>query len=461
MASESISKSVVWQLLGKFALQGVAFFTTPIFTRILSPANYGTIALYTSWSSILMVILSLQTYGAIATARIKFSKDEMPAYLSSTLSISIIAYLIFFILIICFRNFFANLFKLDKILVSILLIHSFANYMIAFFVAYLDQYKKVIKSSIISISSAVVSILLSLTFVLIFENKVYGKIFGQAIPALSLAFVLLIVIYYRGKCFWNRAYNKYCILLTMPLVVHGLGHMVFTQADRILLQRYQNEAVLGVYSVVYSLCSVLSIVFTAVNTAWGPFYYDFKKQGNTEAIAEHSKRYIKIITLIFVGFILLSFDVFKLMAPAPYWKGLKIIPIFVASFYFSYLYLFPVGYEVYYEKTKLMPIATILVATINIILDLILIPRYAAIGAVFATLIAQILLFVFHFIVARFIIKEKFDYKFTFFLVPIIVILTCVGVSYFIIDLYFIRWLLFGFIAAYVFYDALKQRSIF
>ena len=122
MASESISKSVVWQLLGKFALQGVAFFTTPIFTRILSPANYGTIALYTSWSSILMVILSLQTYGAIATARIKFSKDEMPAYLSSTLSISIIAYLIFFILIICFRNFFANLFKLDKILVSILLI---------------------------------------------------------------------------------------------------------------------------------------------------------------------------------------------------------------------------------------------------------------------------------------------------------------------------------------------------
>jgi len=84
------------------------------------------------------------------------------------------------------------------------------------------------------------------------------------------------------------------------------------------------------------------------------------------------------------------------MAPAPYWEGLKIIPIFVASFYFSYLYLFPVGYEVYYEKTKLMPIATILVATINIILDLILIPRYAAIGAVFATLIAQILLFVFH-----------------------------------------------------------------
>ena len=259
MVTESISKSVIWQLLGKFALQGVAFFTTPIFTRILSPENYGTIALYMSWLSILTVILSLQTHGAIATARIKFSKNEIPAYLSSTLSVSIVAYFIFFILIICFRDFFANLFKLDKILVSILLIHSFANYVIAFFVTYLDQYKKVIKSSIISISSAIASILFSLTFVQTFQNKVYGKVFGQAIPTLSFAFVIFIVIYYRGKCFWNRAYNKYCILLTMPLVVHGLGHMVFTQADRILLQRYQNEAVLGVYSVVYSLCSVLSI----------------------------------------------------------------------------------------------------------------------------------------------------------------------------------------------------------
>lgn len=461
MTTESISKSVVWQLLGKFALQGVAFFTTPIFTRILSPENYGTITLYTSWSSILTVLLSLQTYGAIATARIKFSKDEMPAYLSSTLSISIVAYLVFFILIICFRSFFTNLFKLDKTLLSILLIHSFSNYVIAFFVAYLDQHKEVIRSSIISVSSAVASILLSLILVLTFKNKVYGKIFGQAIPTLSFAFVLVIIIYYKGKCFWNRVYNRYCILLTMPLIMHGLGHMVFTQADRILLQRYQNEAVLGVYGVVYSLCSVLPIIFSAVNTAWGPFYYDFKKQGNEKDIAEHSKRYIKIITLMFVGFILLSFDVFKLMAPEPYWNGLKIIPVFVASFYFSYLYLFPVGYEAYYEKTKLMPIATLSVAIINIVLDLILIPRYAAIGAVFATLIAQILLFVFHFIVARFIIKEKFDYKFTFFLVPIIVILLFVGISYFLIDLYFIRWFLFLLVASYVFYDILKHRSIF
>ena len=461
MASESISKSVIWQLIGKFALQGVAFFTTPIFTRILTPENYGTIALYTSWSSILMVVLSLQTYGSIATARIRFTKEEMLAYLSSTLSISVIAYAVFFCIILAFRGTFAKLFGLDETLVSLLLLHSFASYVIAFFVAYLDQHKKVVQSSLISVSSTVCSVVLALIFVLNFENKVYGKVIGQLIPLGIIGIIILFVIYIKGKCFWNSSYNKYCLLLTIPLVVHGVGHMVFTQADRILLQRFQNESVLGVYSVTYSLCSVLSIIFAAVNTAWIPFYYDFKKTNNNEAIKEHSRRYVKFITIIFIGFILLSFDVFKIMAPEPYWDGLKIIPIFVAAFYFLYLYHFPVVFEYYYERTKLIPVATILVAVINIVLDVVLIPRYAAFGAVFATMISQILLFSFHFVVARFVIKEKFDYKLSFFLIPSGIVMILVGVSYLFMDFQYIRWFLFVLVSAYLFYDVLKHRSIF
>ena len=461
MASESISKSVVWQLVGKFALQGVAFFTTPIFTRILTPDNYGIIALYTSWSSILMVVLSLQTYGAIATARIRFSKEEMPSYLSSTLTISVLAYLVFFILFISFRQFVSKLLKLDEILVSILLIHSFANYVIAFFVAYLDQHKKVVQSSLISVISTFSSIVLSLIFILKFNNKVYGKIFGQAIPLILFAFVLLAIIYIKGKCFWNKTYNKYCLMLTMPLVIHGLGHMVFTQADRILIERYQGGSVLGVYSVVYSLCSVLSIIFSAINTAWIPFYYDFKKQNDDIAIKYHSKRYIRFITLMFIGFLLLSFDVFKLMAPEPYWNGIKIIPVFVASLYFSYLYHFPVAFEYYHEKTKIIPVATIIVAVINIFLDIIFIQKYSAFGAVFATMISQLLLFSFHFFNARFIIKEEFDFKFVFFIIPTLIMLFCTVMIYFLIDYEIIRWILFIVIASFVIYDIVKYRSFF
>lgn len=461
MASESISKSVIWQLIGKFALQGVAFFTTPIFTRILTPENYGTIALYNSWSSILMVILSLQTYGSIATARIRFSKEEMPAYLSSTLSISVITYLFAFCVIIFFRDFFVRLFGINQLLVILLIINSFFGYVNVFYVSYLDQYKEVRKSCLISVFSGLGSSLLSLVFVLNINNKVYGKIFGQLIPVLFLGLIILFLIYVKGKVFWVPEYNKYCIILTIPLVVHGLGHLVFTQADRILLQRFQNESVLGIYSVSAALCSVLTVIIDSLNRAWVPFYFDFKKSNDKESIQFHSKRYLRLMTLIFIGFILLSFDVFKIMAPEPYWNGIKIIPIFALSFFFLFLYQFPVNFEYYYERTKIIPIATILVAVINIILDVWLIPIYSAFGAVIATMISQILLFLFHYITARFLIKESFDYNFSFFIISIVFVSLVVVLSYFLMDFKYIRWILFIIVAAYVLYDVLKHRSIF
>ena len=95
MASESVSKSVVWQLAGKFALQGIAFFTAPIFTRLLSPEDYGYTALYASWVSIVSLFIGLMTYGSIVNARIKYEKSQINGYLSSIMSLSVISFLVF------------------------------------------------------------------------------------------------------------------------------------------------------------------------------------------------------------------------------------------------------------------------------------------------------------------------------------------------------------------------------
>ena len=89
MSSSSISKSVIWQLLGKILLQGIAFFTTPIFTRILTPEDYGYTALYASWVSIFTLIVGLQTYGSIANARIKYEEEDLDSYLSSIRTLSV------------------------------------------------------------------------------------------------------------------------------------------------------------------------------------------------------------------------------------------------------------------------------------------------------------------------------------------------------------------------------------
>lgn len=81
-------------MAGKFALQGVYFITTPIFTRILIPSEYGYISLYNSWLSIFSLIIGLQTYGSIGNARIKFGEENINRYTSSIMSISVLSFVI-------------------------------------------------------------------------------------------------------------------------------------------------------------------------------------------------------------------------------------------------------------------------------------------------------------------------------------------------------------------------------
>lgn len=461
MASKSISKSVIWQLLGKFLLQGIAFFTTPIFTRILTTEDYGYTALYYSWLSIFSLIIGLQTHGSIANARIREDID-MDLYLSSIMTISSFSFLILLILSLIFNKTLSNLLSIKHYHLSLLMIQSFTSYIVSFYISKLDAYKEVEKSTIISLVQTSSCIILAILFVLIFRiNKADAKIYGQAIPTVILGIVFFIGVYVKGKTLWNSSYTKFCMSFTFPLLIHGIGHLIFVQSDKIMLQKMISVEMLGIYSVSYTLCNVLVIIIGALNNAWLPFYYDYKLRKEYNEIVFHSVRYIRMFSIITAGFLLLACDVYKIMAPANYYSGIQLLPLLGLSNYFSFLYLFPVNNEFFYEKTKLIPIGTIIVAGINIFINFLLIKPYGIIGAAIGTLIAHILLFIFHWIISKYFIKERYEYKISMFIPYIIMVLVITVISYFFKDCFIIRWIIALFLGVYLLRDIIKNRSFF
>lgn len=463
MSSKSISKSVVWQLTGKFALQGIAFFTTPIFTRILNPEDYGYAALYASWVSIFSIFIGLMTHGSIGNARVKYGEDIINSYLSSTLSISVFSFILFLVIGIVFRNNLSSLLGINQNLVILAIIQSFCGFVISFYTAKLDSFKQVEKSTLLSIIQSFLVISFSLIAVYYSNgNKALAKIYSGSIPTVLFGSFIVFYVYKNGKTVWKSDYNRFCLSLTLPLVVHGLGGLTFTQSDRIMLTKFQNEEMLGIYSVSYALCNVLVIIYGALNVAWSPFYLDFKKKGQIKELLLHSKRYIRFYTFICIGFMMLVYDVFKIMAPEKYWEGIKILPILVIAFYFGFLYLFPVNFEFYNEKTKLIPIITLFAAIINIIVNYFLIPKYSIIGASIGTLIANALLFIFHWIGARFLIKEQlFEYSPLYFIMSFVCFFVFVIIAYLLRNFFVFRWLIAITIGVFLVVDIYRNKSIF
>ncbi|MEG1186120.1 MAG: oligosaccharide flippase family protein, partial [Eubacterium sp.] len=64
-----LSSSIIY-VFGSFLTGGIAFITTPIFTRLLTPEDFGITSVFMTWVSVFTIFIGLQTSSTIATAHI-------------------------------------------------------------------------------------------------------------------------------------------------------------------------------------------------------------------------------------------------------------------------------------------------------------------------------------------------------------------------------------------------------
>ena len=57
-SSGVVLKAGIWYTVSNFVFRGMAFITTPVFTRLLTKGEYGDFSNFASWMSILVIITS-------------------------------------------------------------------------------------------------------------------------------------------------------------------------------------------------------------------------------------------------------------------------------------------------------------------------------------------------------------------------------------------------------------------
>jgi O-antigen/teichoic acid export membrane protein len=458
---KSISRVFIWQTAGKFILQGISFFTAPVFTRLLTPSDYGQVAVYGTWVSLCSLFIGLETHGSIANAKIKYGDDRIDTYLSSIMTISFVSFVIVLGGGIVANKFIVKILGLRHDLVILLIIQSFASFCIAFYTAKLIQYKQAEHSTLLSLLVSVSSTALAIIFLLsISENRYVVKIYANAIPTIIIGFVIACLVFFKGRKAYDKAYWDFCLTFTLPLILHGAGGLVLSQSDRVMLQRMSGENVAGIYSFAYSVSLVISILWASFNTTWVPFYYEYKRNDLKALLLLRTKNYIAVFSVLTMGFILLSPEVYRAMAPREYWPGIPLIPLIALAYYFNFLYSFPANYEFYNAETKLISAGTICAAIINIACNLILIPLYAGMGAAIATLISFIFIFIFHEIAARFIIKN-YDYEFIMYLKGLLPVVAVSIIFYLTQDFWYVRWGIGAILGIYLLQRIIKAKAIF
>ncbi len=459
--NKSLSRVVAWNITAKFFLQGLSFISAPIFVNLLTKEDYGEVAIYSTWVGIFSLFIGLQTYGSIANAKIKYPEDEIDSYLSSIMTLSLLMFMIVLFVCIIANGPISSLLSLRGDLLIVLVFQSFFAFVVNFYSTKWMQFKEVEKNTIVSILLSVAIIILSVLLVLYSGLERYvGRIYGFAIPKIILGIIFIFFIYKKGKVIFNKTYSKFCLTLTLPLILHGAGGLILSQSDRIMIEKFVGTGSVGVYSFAYSLAIVISAIWGAFNTSWVPFYYEYKKNNDYKSIYTKSKNYMLVFSIITVGFILLAPEVYKLMSPEEYWAGIYFIPLIALAYYFNFLYAFPGNHEFFHEQTIFISIGTLMAAGVNIMCNLFFVPRYAGLGAAISSVIAYVFLLLFHDLIARFLVRN-FEYSPLFYFKGAIPVIGISVLYYFTLDMWLLRWSIGFILGVYLLQRIIRKRALF
>jgi len=212
-------------------------------------------------------------------------------------------------------------------------------------------------------------------------------------------FLLLSVGYFftyqrKGRNIFNWSYNsvlaKKLLEYSWPLIISGIMVSLFMKIDQIMLQNMKGVKEAGAYATVASLSEAWSFVPTVIVSSLFPAILNARR----DDLERYKKRiqhlYDLMVYLSLPGAIVVTFAaplVYKLYKPE-YAYAAPVLSVHIWSGIFIFLGAASGQYLIAENFNKLTFIRTGVGAIVNIILNLLLIPKMGMMGAAIATLAA-------------------------------------------------------------------------
>lgn len=434
-----------FNILSTLLLRGISIFTMPLFSRLLGTSSYGVTQVYNTWVAVFAIVLTLQTQGTLVNARMEYPEEEQNRYQASVMGMSMLMYLLCSGIILCLLNPISNALKLSKFLVILMLIQAFGTFCVNFLNQKFVYEFKAGRNMLLSLGVTLTTLVLSVVLILRLPKDInyYGRVVAIAATYGIIGVPVCIYILAKGKTLFRKEYWKFCIVLAIPTVFYNLSDLILGQSDKVMVQQILGISAAGLYSAALNFGGIVFTIFTALNNSWCPFFFDDMKMGNRENVREKAKNYLELFTVLAVGFILLSKEVYPIFVDSSFLSGTKTIPIFVSSYFINFLCTFPINYEYYHKQTKVVAVVTIVSSLVNVGLNFVLIQQFGMVGAALATMISHCLQLMLHYCYTRYILGKK-EYPFGIqlwigYAAAYFIVVIFNGVTY---NFWPIRWLL-------------------
>lgn len=423
----------------------IAMIMIPITTHILDATDLGNAVSFFSIRNICLNIFTLASYTAVNRGLLEFPQEKFK-FLSSLLlfNLGIISALgmIYFL----FHSYLEHFLGFTPLL-SVLLFLSvllWMSYTIG--TTYLLFYNCYKAMFFITMCIGPLSQFLSIYLILYFDtNKYLGRIIGLDGFYWLIGLFFLILILFRGHFIFQKKYITYALTLSLPLIPHLLAQTLLSQSDIIMITNICNAEKAGIYSMAYTISMVLYSLLSQIMAVWSPWCYRRLAENNTSIIYKYSKVLFFLALIMSIGLMMISPEAVNFFLADSYHECTYLIPIIVVGMFFLFSYTFFYDIEYYHKKTKMIAIASIISAILNILLNTIFIPICGYIAAGYTTAIGYFFLMLLHMFFMKKIDTRKI-YNIPLLFLSSLFVLICAFIMQYLINQILLRYLI-GFLS--------------
>lgn len=379
-----------------FVFKLVSFLVIPVYTHLLSVAEFGTMALLTVSATLVGSLANLGINNAMH--RFYFDPETAEADRHAIVSTGLAQLLLALTLVVGggllmlagFRTTLAEDYGLAWAWIVLVALNIVPEQVAQYALDAVRLHFTPWKFFVIAFVKNVVGVVLGLILITRTELGLTAIFLGTLIASTLAMPVGLALIRRDLSTRLDRGMGRAMFRYGYPFVFTSAAYWIFGSMDRWLLAEWSSAEEVGLFSVALKFAALLTFVITAFTQAWSPFAMRMMRED-----PDYRAGYARIFSMWFfllgwigLGIALFSPEVMTVLTPREYWPAAPVLAIGTAGLVlFGTTQITALGISIT-KRTGVLTAGAWAAAAANLVFNLIAIPRFGAIGAAAATLLS-------------------------------------------------------------------------
>jgi O-antigen/teichoic acid export membrane protein len=373
----------------------VGVLLVPLYTRVLSPADYGVLDLLITLLTMINAVLILGLDSALTYYYNRAGSDDERRRCATTAAVTSLASVgTGTLLLLLLRDAITGAAMPGVPHAPQLLVLAALSLP---FQAVLQTQGLVLRIrfafrrfALLSLGQLVLTVGSSMYFVLVLRQGIEGILLALLWARVAMAIVGLVITHREFSLSLSLRYSALLVRYGAPLVLTNVTYWAVLYMERYALLRMGGMEEVGLYGIAVRIATFATLATMAIDIAWMPFAMSIQREPQAPTVYARVLSYYALAAGIAgTGIAVFAYEGLVLLTQPEYYQAFVLVgPIVAALVLRGVLNIMAIGVFLR-RRTGVVSAAALVTAAVDVALLIALIPRLGALGAAFATLLAR------------------------------------------------------------------------